>query len=541
MPAKVSARVQRRQVAGAFKPAISLTDAMTDPALFGSVFSAPSFWTWKTVAKLIDGIPLSEPREVELYKTCTGRSKLPNGPVKRLIILAGRRAGKDRWVSAVSVWRAALCADWRKYMSAGEPAVVTLLGADRRQAGILRRYLQGLLEAPLLAREVVRATDDVVEFRNTAVAEVSTNDAALVRGRSAVMVAGSESCFWKTDEASKSSDAEVVAAAEPAMAMCPDHGLLVLGSSVFRKRGYMWQQYKAHHGVDESDTLCWFAPSQTMNPALPTSVIDKALAHDGSRARAEYLNIWREDTSDYIPADVVESATDFGILERAPSPEHGYFAFADAASGLGSDSFAFAIAHRCKDDIVVLDVLREFKPRFVPAVVIGGELTALCRAYRVTRVKGDSYSIGFHRDEWRRNGIEYVASEHTTSEIYLHLLPTLLSGRLRLIDNATLRSQFCSLERRLLPTSGREIISHAQVASAHDDLCCAASGALVAAARPRFDAVPMVAPLFWSKNNGWSDEPATAQRGGAYSSWERWYSNGGGAAPGTIRDWSPRW
>jgi hypothetical protein len=39
---------------------------MADPALFGSVFAAPSFWPWRTVAKLLDGLPLTEPRETEL-------------------------------------------------------------------------------------------------------------------------------------------------------------------------------------------------------------------------------------------------------------------------------------------------------------------------------------------------------------------------------------------------------------------------------------------------------------------------------------------
>jgi hypothetical protein len=41
------------------------------------------------------------------------------------------------------VWRAALCCDWRQYVSAGEQAVVILLGADKKQAGILRRYSEG--------------------------------------------------------------------------------------------------------------------------------------------------------------------------------------------------------------------------------------------------------------------------------------------------------------------------------------------------------------------------------------------------------------
>src|SRR5262249_43904504 len=154
----------------------------------GREFAAPSFWTWKVVAKLIDGIPLVEPREVELYKQCTGRTQLPTKPTRRIILLAGRRAGKDRFLSAVAVWRCALATNWRKYASAGEGQVTILLGADKRQASILRKYCSGLLQVPLLAAEVVRSTGEVTEFKNGSSLEVSTNDARLVRGRSAIAV-----------------------------------------------------------------------------------------------------------------------------------------------------------------------------------------------------------------------------------------------------------------------------------------------------------------------------------------------------------------
>ena len=79
-------------------------------------------------------------------------------------------------------------------MSAGEVPTVLLIGADRKQASILRRYCQGLIETPLLRQEVVRATEDLIEFRNGAVLEVVTNDVRLIRGRSAVAVIGSECC-----------------------------------------------------------------------------------------------------------------------------------------------------------------------------------------------------------------------------------------------------------------------------------------------------------------------------------------------------------
>ena len=230
-------------------PAIGLAAAMCDPQLLGGPFQQESFWPWLAVAKLLDGVPL-DAREAELFRQCTGRTQLPDGPVQRLLLLVGRRGGKDRFLSAVACWRAALCADWRKHVSAGETATVLLLGADKKQAAILRRYCEGLLQAPLLAAEVLRRNDDTVEFRNGGQLEIGTNDVRLVRGRSAVAVLGSEVCYWRTDEASASSDEEVVAAAVPSLAMCPDGGLLALGSSVYRKRGYMHRRWQALHGND---------------------------------------------------------------------------------------------------------------------------------------------------------------------------------------------------------------------------------------------------------------------------------------------------
>lgn len=200
-----------------FQPKISLSRALTEPTLFGRTFAGPSFWTWRTLAKLIDGIPLTEQREITLFKQATGRTALLDTPsravLRRFVVLVGRRGGKDRFFSAVAVWRAALAADWRKFLSPGEQAVVILLGRDKKQAAILRRYCHGLLEIKALQNEVKRLTRDVIEFRNGSVLEIASNDVSLVRGRSAIAVLGSEACFWKADEHAASSDEEVVGGA----------------------------------------------------------------------------------------------------------------------------------------------------------------------------------------------------------------------------------------------------------------------------------------------------------------------------------------
>jgi hypothetical protein len=364
-----------------------------------------------------------------------------------------------------------------------------LIGADRRQAAILRKYCQGLLTAPLLAAEVTRQTDDVIEFRGGGSLEIATNDARLVRGRSAVALLGSEASHWKTDETSASSDEEVVGAAEPSMAMCPDGGLMVLGSSVYRKRGYMYRMFKKLHGNDEAEDICWFAPSTLMNPKLPQAVVEKALADDAPRARAEYLGVWRDDLTDFIPVDVIEACTDFGVRERPPLPSLQYLAFCDAAGGTGSDSFTLAIAHRERDEArtVMLDAVRERKPRFVPAAVIG-ELAQLLKLYNnITEIQGDRFAGGFHADEWRNHGIKFVPCERTTSENYLASLPLLLAGRARLLDHAVLRQQLAGLERRA-HSGNRETVSHGASHSAHDDVATSVAGALViAGGRPRYD------------------------------------------------------
>ncbi len=346
----------------------------------------------------------------------------------------------------------------------------------QEQARILRRYCTGLLHNPLLAAEVVRDSGEAIEFRNEAALEVTTNDVALVRGRSAVAVIGTETSHWRTNEDAASSDEEVVAAAEPTMAMTPDGGVMIMSSTVYRRRGYMARRFRELHGNDEAEDICWLAASRTMNPALPEGVVEKAMAEDPARARAEYLSIFREDVTDFVPMDALEATTDFGVRERPPCPGVAYRAFADAAGGTGRDSFSFAIGHRGKNGVAVLDVLRERKPRFVPAAVVD-EYSALASSYRISEICGDRYSSAWHADEWARRGFRYVESAMTKSEIYLACLPLILSERCRLLDVPALRSQFAQLERRV-HSSGRESVDDSGAASSHDDLANSAAGVL---------------------------------------------------------------
>jgi hypothetical protein len=350
----------------------------------------------------------------------------------------------------------------------------------------------------------VRATGEVTEFRNGASLEISTNDARLVRGRSAIAVLGSECCHWRTDEHAASSDEEVVGAAEPSMAMCHDGGLLMLGSSVHRQKGYMFRRYRELFGNDASDELCWFAPAPVMNPKLPAHVLDQALAKDAHKARAEYLNVWRTDLEEFLPLDIVEACTDWGVHERPPQPGMSYLAFGDSAGGTGKDSYAFVIAHVLDDGEIVVDVIREWKPRFVPAQVIG-EIVSLCQTYGVTEVCGDNAGAGFHQEDWRAHPVAYKTWKNTTSENYLTALPSFLAKRVRLVDNAIARNQLVSLERR--PGAGdKETVSHPQLASAHDDVAASICGVIaMARVTPVYQPVDAHGVDFFPVTNSYAD------------------------------------
>jgi hypothetical protein len=457
---------------------ISLAEAMRDENLLGGAFRAETFWPWHCVAKVISGEPLDD-REAELFRKCTGRTRLPSGPVRSITLLVGRRGGKDRFMSGAAVHRAAIAEDWNKHLSPGELGVVILIGSDKKQARILRNYCRGLLAKPMLRARVTRDADEGTEFKNGAALEVVVNDSALVRGRSVLALLGTEVAFWRTDPESEDSDEEVAAAAGPGMAMIPDGGLTILASSVHRKKGLVHRLWKELHGNDDAEDICWLASSRTMNPALPARVVEKAREKDPQRADAEFNSVWREDVSDFIPADVIEAATDYGVQERAPVDGFEYVAFADPAGGTGKDSFTIAVAHRGGDGKAVLDCIRERRPRFVPAAVVK-EYADLLRTYRVSNVCSDRYASAWAGDEWSRNRINCRPSELTKSEIYLAALPLLMSGQARLLDIERLRKQFAALERRV-HTSGRESVDDSGAASANDDLSNSAAGALLLA------------------------------------------------------------
>jgi hypothetical protein len=496
---------------------VSFAAALRDTRLLGASFQGASWRPWHVLAKLISGEPLDE-AETRLVLECTGRKTLPTKPPRRLYLLVGRRGGKSRFLAALGVWVAALGGEWHAQMAPGEVATVMLIGADRRQAQTLRRYCDGLLQSPLLAGEVVRSTAERVELRSGAALEIVTNDARTIRSRSAIAILGDEASFWRADGESSSSDEEVVAAAAPSLMTAPHGGFLILSSTTYRKRGLMFDRYRAFYGNDDAEELVWLAPSAAMNSTLPAADIARELAADPAKNRAEFLSEWRDDLTSFIPADALDAATDKRIIQRPPSSDYTtkYFGFIDAAGGAhaGSDSFALAICRAGKDGMVYLDRLVERTPPFDPMNTIK-ELCAVLRSFRIKSVHGDHFSSGFAAPEFLRNGIRYWTAPRNKSEFYLAALPLILSGRLRLLDDEKLRKQFSQLERTL-HSGGRETVDDPGRSSSHDDLANVVAAAAVLASEasasaprrswPTLETASDLPPTAaWSASSGYSE------------------------------------
>lgn len=444
--------------------------AMDDPHLLGPFFHGASWAQWRTFAHVIDGhVDGFTPADVDLYRGCTGRTTLPSDAFRTVVAVVGRGGGKSFFMAAMAVH---IATAGRFRLAPGEHAVVMVLAADRRQARIALEYIRGLLHAvPLYARMIVAETTESITLDNGALIEVHTANYRRVRGYSVACAICDEIAFWSV-EGSSNPDREVITALQPALARVPGSRLLVI-STPYARRGWLWDQYRRHHGRDGSDTLIWVADSRTMNPTLDAGIIARALADDEAGASAEYLATFRRDVETYVPRDAVDACVVLDRREVPPSREFRYAAFVDPSGG-SVDSMTLAVAH-LEDGRGVLDLVREWRPPFSPTAVVM-EACATLREYGVHTIRGDRYAGLWPRERFGDYGVTYQPSEQTRSELYQALLPLVMSGSVELLDHPRLIHQLSQLERRV-GRSGKDSIDHGP--GQHDDVANAVAGALV--------------------------------------------------------------
>ena len=179
-----------------------------------------------------------------------------------------------------------------------------------------------------------------------------------------------------------------------------------------------------YFGKSDANTLVVQGSSRQFNATLDEGFIADAIAEDAENGQAEWLGEFRNDLSSFVEIDVVRRCVEDTVRERPFERRHEYGAFINSSGGQ-HDSMVLAIGHK-EGHRSVLDLTREIRAPFSPADATA-EFVATLRAYHITSVKGDRYGSNWVYEAFNSHGIRYLPSEKNRSEIYIELLPMLMS------------------------------------------------------------------------------------------------------------------
>lgn len=459
-----------------------LSEAMADPKLFGRTFAGATFWGWRTVAKILDGRRL-DARELALYRELTGREQPPSDPFSEAYFVMARRSGKTLFAAAVGLYAA--LQDYRARLGPGEVATIALIASDRRQARQLMRYVKGLIAgSPLIAAEVANVTAEGVEFRHGTMLEIHVASFRSTRGYSYAAVILDELAFYR-DDLSANPDVELVRAVRPGLANL--NGLLLGLSSPHSRRGHLFDMYQRHFGK-ASDVLVIQAAARVLNLALKQSAVDRSRAEDPTAARSEWDAQFREDVSQWLADELIDTALEPGRLPQGD--RDAPVAFVDMSGGR-HDASVLAIAHAetapmipqdpfrthgtLAPPIVRLDALHCVPAPHEPAVVVE-RFAKVLEEHRLHRVVGDRYAGAWVADAFEKAGITYEAADLDKSSIYNEALPLFAERRVELLDDKRLVTELRLLERRPRAGGRPDAVDHPP--RAHDDCANACAGAL---------------------------------------------------------------
>jgi hypothetical protein len=448
---------------------LSIIDACQHEQLFAAWFKDEQSWSaWFCFLKVMFALPL-DGTELALFQYCTGRSAPSASGYLEASLVIGRRGGKSLILALIAVYLACFHS-WTQYLTGGERGIVMVIAGDRRQAGVILRYVKAFLAIPPLAGMIQRETADTIDLNNGVTIEIQTASFRTIRGRTVVAALCDELAFWMGED-SANPDTEIIAALRPAMATIP-RAMMLKASSPYSRRGALWDDHRKNYAKDDSPVLLWQADTRTMNPSVPQSIIDAAYEADPADAAAEYGGLFRSDLEQFVSREAVKACVIDGRFELPPMANVRYSAFVDPSGG-SADSMCLAVAHR-EGDVAILDAIREVKPPFSPESVVA-EFATLLKTYRVHTIIGDKYAGLWPRERFTVHGITYDAAARPKSDIFRDLLPAINGRRVELLDHPKLISQLCGLERRTW-RGGRDSIDHAP--NQHDDLANCIAGAL---------------------------------------------------------------
>lgn len=457
---------------------LNIIDAIKDENLFHPFLAdrhgkIGTWKNWRCALRALYGLPITTKVSRELLKQCTGRTteSLPANGFNTALFLTGRRCGKSRITACIGAFEAALAGSESK-LAKGEKGLIAICSPTKKQSRIVKNYLRGIFDTPMLKNQIVNETKEGFELADGVLIELLAGDFRTVRGYTLLAALIDETAFFGVDEESKiKSDSELLAALRPALATTG--GKLIAISTPYARRGWCFQTWERNFGNPNGNILVWNCASRVMNPTLSQSIIDEALAEDYAKARAEFYGEFRDDVMAFLSREVIQSVVARNRPELLPRSGTSYSAFVDMSGGR-SDDAVFAIAHK-EGRKVVLDKICRHRPPFHPYSVIRTMAQEMKR-YGIGKVTGDNYSAEFVAQAFRDCGVIYKKAEQPKAQLYAELLPRICSDEVELLDDKTLIDQLAGLERRTR-SGGRDIIDHPT--GGHDDVANAVAGVVV--------------------------------------------------------------
>jgi hypothetical protein len=474
-------------------PMVSMRAALGDDDLLGKALKGDSWFAWRVLLiACVGGEELHDDERKVFVELTGGRVHEPLAPCDEIWALTGRRSGKTKTAAVAAVWLSAL--NEHPGLAAGERASLPILSATTWQSQRAFNLCRGVFaEAPALEALIESETQDTIRLKNRVDIECRPASYRTIRGATAIAFIADETSFWWSAEQARNPDAAILAAARPALATTG--GPLICVSSPYGKRGESWNTFKRDYGPHGDPKVCVVnATSRRMNPTLSEAIVIRAYARDKASADSEFGGLFRTDIAGFLDLAVIEAAVDRGVLVRPPRKGVSYRSGCDMSGG-AHDSAVIAIAHD-EDDVAVLDAMLEIKAPFNPTEAVR-QISALLREYGLSSTVGDKYASGWIPDAFANapdGGITYAYSEVDRSEAYLRTLPKFMSGKVRLIDNQRLISQFASLERRTTVV-GRDRVDHGP--GGKDDCCNAAALAL-----------SLKSSSYWDNDMAWVSGPS---------------------------------
>jgi hypothetical protein len=515
------------------KERIPFEVVVADDKLMGKLWKKLSI-PQQVILKATYGLPLANDSELAAWAILCDNVKyddlyFPTQIVKtpyeakeyrRIVGLIGRRSGKS-YVTCFAALYEVIFGGHTTRVPEGQDIVVPYIAQDLATAKKNMRMIYLLArQVKMLEAQIDKALPDVIAFKNGI--SVIPEPPAIKTGRGVPIPVAilDEVGFWYKTSDNANPDFEVERAVRPAMTQFPDAKMFII-SSPYTEEGILWKAKKAGTGgqfipqgeLNEfKNTLVLQASTAAMaNPELVRAGLkdrlEEELAADPDGFVREYGARFVTAISGFLPAALVNAATDAGVRERKREDVEKhlvrpfYMAAMDPATR--HDSWAFTIFHRDQHGRLVQDVIREWKPNkkagisLNPAAIMA-EIAELCEGWRINTIYSDQWSHDALRviaNQFKLAIIEVSFAGTKKAQMWTTFLQLLRQGHLRLLDVPEMYQQLVQLQKKPLANGSFQVSAPP---NRHDDLAtvCAIAAKQVMDIAPRFAEIKKEKTLF---------------------------------------------